>query len=305
VLEEALAGHPGVSGRVVVSGQRDVDAAGKLKNLLAGVAESSSEVLVFADADVQLPPSCLTDLVPAVGNREIGLAFAAPTCHGARDLVAALHNTAVNETVTNIAPFCLLGRTASAIGATMVLRREVLDEIGGLEPFGHQIADDHVLGARIQDRGYRIQLLREPARMEHTHDSLAAWWRQTHRWLVTMRAYFPKLVLPAFLTGFPLWWGLVLLAAALVTGTGVAAAGGLVAGIFLVQVAAAALVNARFVRDPTWWRWAWVAGLLDLPRLPALVHACLTDTVEWRGRRWRVRTDRTMSLVEDGEPPLR
>jgi len=120
---------------------------------------------------------------------------------------------------------------------------------------------------------------------------------------VTMRAYYPQLVLPAFLTGFPLWWGLGLLAAALLTGRGVAAATGLVAGIAVVQIAGAAVINARFVRDPTWWRWAWVAAVLDLVRLPALVHACLSSTVVWRGRRWRVQADQTMRLMEDGDPP--
>jgi hypothetical protein len=47
------------------------------------------------------------------------------------------------------------------------------------------------------------------------------------------------------------------------------------------------------------WRFAGVAVLQDLLRLPLLVHACITNEIVWRGRRFRVAADGTATIVDE------
>ena len=45
-------------------------------------------------------------------------------------------------------------KSSYAFGATIAMRREVLDEIGGFLPIANLLADDYELGYRASQRGY-------------------------------------------------------------------------------------------------------------------------------------------------------
>ena len=45
-------------------------------------------------------------------------------------------------------------KSSYAFGATIAMRREVLDEIGGFLPIANLLADDYEIGYRVAQRGY-------------------------------------------------------------------------------------------------------------------------------------------------------
>ena len=93
-------------------------------------------------------------------------------------------------------------------------------------------------------------------------------------------------------------WGPLYLLACLREGYSPLPAVVLLAVCAAVLVGSSLVINARWVKDPGWWRWAWVVPLLDWLRLAVLVHASVTRTVVWRGRRWRVGRDHKVTPVE-------
>lgn len=298
VIQQIITENPDEKVRLVVSSLNDIQAAAKTKNIIAGVAASHYEVIIFCDSDVHVPSTFVQDTIASVKNPEVGLGFSAPVCEGAADWVTAMHNIAVNETVINVAPACFFGRSDSAIGSTMVVRREVIDEIGGLEQFGTRIVGiDISIAQAIHKKGYRIHLLKQPARIFHFHDNLQGWWWQTHRWLVTIRNYYPWFPYVALLTSFPMWWSLLYLLISAFRN--VESSGGvyLIAAVTIVQLSSTAVINAKFVRDKRLGRFVWVVFVLDLLRLPVLIHSCLTDTVVWRGRWLHIDSNHTASYL--------
>jgi ceramide glucosyltransferase len=76
-------------------------------------------------------------------------------------------------------------------GATMALRRSVLQAIGGLEALGPHLADDHVLGQLVSERGFEVVLSRYVVRNIVTEPDLAALWRHELRWHRTIRSVRP------------------------------------------------------------------------------------------------------------------
>jgi ceramide glucosyltransferase len=298
VIQQIIRQHPGVQGRLVLSGERAIAATGKIRNLIAGIAESRYELVVFVDSDVHLPPTFLRDAAGCVADPAVGLAFAAPVCEGPECWAAALHNLAVNASAIQYAASAARGRLTAAVGALMVARREVIERIGGLEPLGGRVVGiDISLGQAVRRAEYAIRLLPQPARIYHARDTLGRVWRQMQRWLVTIRRYYPAFPIAVIVAALPLWWSLLFLGVALLCGRYVGAGLALVAGVLAAQVAAAALINAGLVRDAKLWRYLWVAALSELCFLPIFLHSLLTSRVYWRGRWVRVNPDLSASEV--------
>jgi ceramide glucosyltransferase len=266
--------------------------------MIAGVAASSYQIIVFSDSDNHAPPTFLRDAVACTYDPTLGIAFGAPAYVGSDDWPAALTSISVNELTLRIATLHRLGLFDGAIGTTMVMRREVIDRIGGLEQLGWQIADDIQLARMIRRRGYRIHLLRQPAQIIHHHDSLMGWWSHGHRWLLIIRRYWPVHFILMNLVDLVLWWSLLYLGIALLQRSNVPIALGLVLAVLATALVSAAIVNIAFARNEKLWRFLWVVPIQELFRLPLLLYSFFTDEIVWRGRRFRVDSDGTARIAE-------
>jgi ceramide glucosyltransferase len=299
VIRTVMQEYPDVDVRVVFSEPEDRRSVGKLKNMIAGYVASRYDVIVFSDSDAHVPPNFLRETVACTENPKIGLGFGAPAYQGAENWGAALMAVSANVFVLRLASMCLFGAFDGAVGTTMVARKEVIEQAGGLAQFGRQIADDLPLARAIRDKGYQIHLLKQPARLIHPNYSFEGWWSHLHRWSVIIRHYWPKSFLVTTLADLAPWWACLFLVVSLFEG------GGLYLGVCLLIAAlggsliSTAVVNARFVRDRGLWRYLWVVFVQELARLPLAVYSGLTSEISWRGRRFRIAPDRTAQLVPE------
>jgi len=299
VIEQLMEEYPEKDIRLVFSAPEGKRSAGKVRNMVVGLAESKGEVIIFSDSDVHVSPRFLRDVVACMDNTHIGLAFSVPAYEGAENCAAAMLSVAVNTVVVSLTPLCLIGGYDRAIGMTMVTRRDVLDEIGGLEQFEGELADDVALATAIHEKGYGIHLLSEPARVYHIRDTFPKVWRHALRWLVTIRLYSPITVYLAALVDIPLVWAIAYLIISIVHNTGVLIGLLLIAGVIAARLISFAVINAKFVQDGGFWRFIWVAPLLDLLKAPLLVYCFMTNEIVWRGRRVYVNSDRTLTYLHN------
>jgi ceramide glucosyltransferase len=179
----------------------------------------------------------------------------------------------------------------------MVARREVLEQIGGLEQIGFQVTDDIPLSRAILKEGYQIHLLKEPARVFHRQDSFSGWWSHMLRWLVIIRQYWP---LKSFLKNLVMvapWWSLLYMMISLVKKESIYTGVLLFIAVLATSLISTVVVNLKFVGCKKIWRFLWVVPLFELCRLPLIVHSYLTNEVSWRGRNFRLNKDGTISFT--------
>jgi ceramide glucosyltransferase len=298
LIRRVMAEYPDKRIRLVFSESTDSGSFGKLKNMIAGVAASSYDIVIFSDSDARVPPTFLRDTVVCTCDSALGIAFSAPAYAGSDDWRAALTSISVNELMLRIATLHVFGLFDGAIGTTMVMRKEVIERIGGLEQLGRQIADDIQLARMIRRQGYRIHLLKQPAQVVHHHDSFMGWWSHGHRWLVIIRRYWPVHFILMNLVDLVLWWSLFYLGIALFRNSSVPIAVGLVLGVLTIAWVSTATVNIAFARNQKLWRFIWVVPIQELFRLPLVLYSFFTDEIVWRGRRFRVESDGTARSAE-------
>ena len=164
----------------------------KVSNLLAMLAHARHDVLVLVDSDMRVDEDYVRAVTAPLADPQVG----AVTCiYGGRSgggLAADLGAAFVNE---QFAPSALvagaLGPLRHAYGATIALRRATLETAGGLAALGAHLADDHVLGRRIAERGLRVVLSRYVPQTLVGERDVAALFRHELRWHRTIRAVAP------------------------------------------------------------------------------------------------------------------
>ncbi len=129
----------------------------KVANLAAMIRRAQHPVIVMSDSDIAVGPRYLRDVVALLCRPGVG----AVTClyHGiaARGLGSELSALAINTRFLPQAVVAVsLGLARPCFGATIALRRETLDRIGGFRPFADVLADDHAIGAAIRAAGYDV-----------------------------------------------------------------------------------------------------------------------------------------------------
>jgi ceramide glucosyltransferase len=178
----------------------------KVANLINMIPAAKHDVLVIADSDLHVAPDYLRRLAAALEVPGTGLVT---TLYSglpvAQRLPAILGAMQINQ---YFQPGALLARAMGrqdCLGATMALRRETLERIGGLQALVDHLADDNVLGRLVQRLGLRVALADTVPATTVPESTFAALWRHELRWARTIRTLVPAQFAASALQ-YPLAW---------------------------------------------------------------------------------------------------
>jgi ceramide glucosyltransferase len=296
VAEAAMAAHPGVPARLVRDGRLH-GANRKVSQLLNLERLARHPVLVVADADMRVGPDWLSRATAPLADPAVGLSTclyrAEPADGRLPSRLAAL------GTDWHFLPGAALGeamgQARGCYGATMALRRDTLDRIGGFAPLSDLLADDHALGEAVRRLGLRVAVAPAlPVHMAH-EEGLRDLLAHELRWARTLRLLAPGGYLGMGLT-HPLAWGL--LAAGLApAGWGAAA----LAPALLARFGLAAAVDGATGTAGGGFRRLALLPLRDLLSFAIWAAGLARSSVVWGGRRYRLRRDGSMVELRPGE----
>jgi ceramide glucosyltransferase len=283
--------------------------AGSFEATLDLTGSSRDRVVIISDADVHVPPDFLANVVAPLRDERVGLVSCFYRLANPATLAMQFEAIAINADFwSQVLQAQSLKPLNFALGAVMATTRQRLESIGGFAALVDFLADDYQLGNRIARQGRRIVL--SPVVVE-CRDSPKNWrevWEHQLRWARTIRVCQP---LPYFFsilsnaTLWPLLWLVASIASAgdnsyATTLGGVTAAVAIkmkllpkavmfVPTIWLARTLSAMCQASKLTRSHSHWAFFWLVPVKDL--LAAVVWALsfLGNSVEWRGRRYRVR----------------
>jgi ceramide glucosyltransferase len=247
---------PGVAADLAVDGRMHGPNR-KVGNLINMFPLARHDIVVIADSDVHVRPDYLSRLVAPLADPGVGLVttlYAGLPAGG--QLPSRLGATQITH---GFLPGALLARALGrqdCLGATMCLRRAELERIGGLRSLVDHLADDNVLGRRIQSIGMRVALADTVPLTTVPEASLGALFQHELRWARTIRTLEPA-GFAASVLQYPLFWAV---AAFLLSG-GALWAWGTFLLAWLMRTAAALWIDISLAP-------LWLAGAPP-PRSPA------------------------------------
>lgn len=164
----------------------------KVSNLINMLPHARHKHLVLADSDIAVPPDYLARVT-------------APLAQGATGVVTCLYQgRAINKGWPQLgaqfiddwfAPSVRIahggGSRSFAFGATIALRRDALQAIGGFEALKDRLADDYWLGELTRRAGLQTVLSDVVVTTDVTERTLQDLWRHELRWMRTIRSLNP------------------------------------------------------------------------------------------------------------------
>ncbi|HJT05918.1 MAG TPA: bacteriohopanetetrol glucosamine biosynthesis glycosyltransferase HpnI, partial [Stellaceae bacterium] len=240
------------------------------------------DVIVIADSDMQVRPDYLADVTAPLADPATGLVTCLYRGVSAGGLWSRFACLNINH---GFLPQALvaaaLGERNGCFGATIALRRDTLDAVGGLAAIAHSLADDHALGAAVRRLGLSVVLSPHVVDNVVAEPSLAALFRHELRWSRTIRAIAPLGFAGSILTQ-PMVLALLALVAAPRPAMAVLALA-LVCRSAMVRMVDGAL---RLPATPLW-----LMPPRDLLSFAVFIATFLSRTVAWRDRTFRIGRD--------------
>lgn len=164
----------------------------KVANLTRIAAGVSQEIVVLADADMRVSPDYLQALAAPFEDDRVGAVTCLYAGRSARNLLSQLAAMYVNE---QFAPSVLVANAMEplqyAFGATIAVRRSVLERIGGFAALAGHVADDHLLGQLVTELGLDVRLSRYVVENVMHERDFAGMWSRELRWSRTIRSVRP------------------------------------------------------------------------------------------------------------------
>jgi ceramide glucosyltransferase len=258
----------------------------KVANLENMLPSARHQWIVLADSDMRVARYYLSAVTEPLAHPETG----AVTCLYKGVATAGLWSRlAAMQINFSFLPGAAVGDAiqvgGGCFGATIALRRDVLERIGGFARLRDELADDHRIGEAVRGLGLRTVLSPYIVENRVTETSLAGLWRHELRWARTAR-----LMAPAGFAGSITTHTVMITALAAVSfGSGVAAWSAVLLALLLRWASAA--VVARWLDLPR-------SGLWLLPLRDALSFAVFLGSFCGRSIRWG---EQVLRIEPDGQ----
>jgi ceramide glucosyltransferase len=266
----------------------------KVANLDNMLPATRYDVLVFADADMRVGRDYLAKVTAPLQDPRIGLVtclYKGWPAGGFWSRLGALH---INF---GFLPGALVGETIGAgggvFGATIALKRSVLDRIGGLAAVRDELADDHRIGSAVREAGFVTMLSPYLVETSVSENRLQSLWRHELRWARTVRLMAP--------VGF---------AGSIVTYA-------IPVAVLAVPICGFSLTSLGFLAMSCALRWAcsvtigrvlalplsdlWLLPVRDLLSFAVFVTSFFGRSVAWRGQLFQVEPGGRILVERDGE----
>jgi ceramide glucosyltransferase len=173
----------------------------KVSNLINIMAIAKHDYLIIADSDIRVGPEYVRGVVAPLLDQSVGIVTCPYVGRPLPDLWSQLGAQFINGWfVPSVFVAALFGSRAFAFGATIALRRKVLEAIGGLPAVADQLADDYRLGELTRELGLRTVLSNVVVETVVEERSLQDLIGHEVRWLRTIKAVRPIGYSLAFVT---------------------------------------------------------------------------------------------------------
>jgi ceramide glucosyltransferase len=283
-----LAAESGKNARVVFAGPRPVRRTGKLNAMISAFDVARGELLAFCDSDARPTPDLVRRLVEGLLNKpEAGAAFAPAVTMGAPESFAEVVYGLMINSWYGAAAADLAGAKRELpfiMGQAMVLRRDALEAIGGLEAAEGQLVDDMYLGAQLHAAGYKNVMVHAPLHLVAGPLGLRELSSLLRKWMTFSRSGLPaEFVRRNWLRGIDMGLALAGSVLGLLLGEPVLAALSLIAlslwvlsHVLLYRALTGVAVPLRFA--------FWVPAVVPFVVGSLLVASRWARNIEWRGQ---------------------
>lgn len=272
--------HSSVPSTFVVDA-REPGANAKVNRLASGIARARFRYVLMADGNVRVGPQFLSRAIGLFGNGSVGLVSHLFSARGARTLASRFESLYLNGVLSpGTAALAELLHMPCVVGKSILVSRDALNAIGGVEVLRDFLAEDFLMGRLIARAGYQVRLCADRVDTAEVSRSLRASWSRQRRWAILRKRLGGAAYGGELLAGSLPWF----------VGAAVTGGGGrltpVALSLYAIRIAleAVGLVRSRVFRPTD----LLLIPVRDLAAAVLFWAGLFGEKTEWRGRKLRV-----------------
>ncbi len=157
IVEKLINQFPDIDIELVIS-DRTIGANLKVSNLNNALTKAKYDILIIADSDIRVNKDYLKTIIQPLKQENVGVVTCLYRSVG-DDCISSIESLPRS---TEFYPSVLVAKHLQGIdfafGATIVMRKQVLEKIGGFKAIADYLADDYLLGNLPANLGYDVVL---------------------------------------------------------------------------------------------------------------------------------------------------
>lgn len=163
----------------------------KINNISNAYPLAKHELLLLSDSDIRVAPDFLRRAVASFAEPSVGAATCFYRSAVPKDLWGLMESFSINAQFLPQALAAAAFGMRFAMGAAILVRRDVFDRCGGFAGLADHLADDFALGAAVQEAGYRLEFCEAAVESVPDISSPSDLMRHQVRWARTIRICNP------------------------------------------------------------------------------------------------------------------
>lgn len=176
--------HPEIP-TVFVVDAREPGANSKINRLAPGLRRARYRHILMADGNVRVHPEFLARAISWFVDPSVGLVSHLFRARGARTLGSRLESLHLNGSLrAGTAAMARILGMPCVVGKSILVSRDALNAIGGIETLRDHLAEDYLLGRLVSGAGYRILLSSDEIQTAEVSRSLGSAWSRQRRWAI-------------------------------------------------------------------------------------------------------------------------
>ncbi|TKC45176.1 hypothetical protein EI555_020289 [Monodon monoceros] len=180
VCKKLLGKYPNVDARLFIGGKK-VGINPKINNLMPGYEVAKYDLIWICDSGIRVIPDTLTDMVNQM-TEKVGLVHGLPYVADRQGFAATLEQVYFGTSHPRSYISANVTGFKCVTGMSCLMRKDVLDQAGGLIAFAQYIAEDYFMAKAIADRGWRFAMSTQVAMQNSGSYSISQFQSRMIRW---------------------------------------------------------------------------------------------------------------------------
>lgn len=193
VCKKLLGKYPNVDARLFTGGKK-VGINPKINNLMPGYEGAKYNLVWICDSGIRVKPDTLTDLTNQM-TEKVGLVHGLPYVADRQGFAATLEQVYFGTSHPRSYISANVTGIKCVTGMSCLMRKDVLDQAGGLVAFAQYIAEDYFMAKAIADRGWKFSMATQVALQNSGSYSIGQFQSRMIRWTKLRVNMLPATVL--------------------------------------------------------------------------------------------------------------
>ncbi|CAI9724017.1 ceramide glucosyltransferase-like [Octopus vulgaris] len=193
IVQSLIAKYPNADSRLFIC-SKNVGPNGKINNMVAAYDNAKYNLIAINDSGMRMSPETLLDMVSAL-TPKVGLVHQMPYCCNRKGFASAYEKVFFGTQQSR----CYLSANFVGIncttGMSCLMRKELLDQAGGMSAFGKYLAEDYFFAEAIREKGYQTVICSEPGMQNCGTYSIGEFHKRLIRWSQLRTSMIPMFII--------------------------------------------------------------------------------------------------------------